>query len=277
MPWRSRSFTIAAESSGVRSVKTGDICGAVTRRMMKANTPTSAAVTAAMAPRRAAPSVRMNSTRPCTDCVPQPFPERRAALNPASFAGFMVSIWLTAHPVSSRPTPALSRGSAGIHISRAVSNLPRSGYMDPGSALRAVRDDSRVGCARQQRRPCGRRPVSKRLRIGRLLPVLLDTRGTQAGQAVTVDRILPGEEFLDGQRVTRARLFERQKPATNRGHHLRLAADDPPSRAGCRQVGDRQGATVGPDDILHPRAMRFGHRYSHTTNWYSAVRLACPI
>ena len=43
MPWRSRSFTIAAESSSVRSVKSGDICGAVTRRMMKAKKPTSAA------------------------------------------------------------------------------------------------------------------------------------------------------------------------------------------------------------------------------------------
>src|SRR5947209_20589142 len=106
--------------------------------------------------------------------------------------------------------------------------------------------------------------VSKRFRAGGLLPVLLDTRGTQAGKAVTVDRILPGEEFLDGQRVTRARLFERQKPATNRGYHLCLAANDPTSRAGRRQVGDGQGAAVGPDDILDPRAMRFGHWYSHT-------------
>src|SRR5947209_14466492 len=119
--------------------------------------------------------------------------------------------------------------------------------------------------------------VSKRFRIGGLLPVLLDTRGTQAGEAMTVDRILPGEEFLDGQRVTGARLFERQKPATNRGHHLRLAADDPTPGARCRQVGDGQGAAVGPDDILHPRAMRFGHRYSHTTNWYSAGRLSRRI
>jgi hypothetical protein len=43
-----------------------------------------------------------------------------------------------------------------------------------------------------------------------LLTVLLDTRRTQAGKAVLVDGILPGEEFLDGQRITAARLFERQ-------------------------------------------------------------------
>ena len=43
-----------------------------------------------------------------------------------------------------------------------------------------------------------------------LLTVLLDTRRAQAGKAVLVDGILPGEEFLDGQRITAARLFERQ-------------------------------------------------------------------
>src|SRR5256714_10197917 len=110
-----------------------------------------------------------------------------------------------------------------------------------------------------------------------LLPVLLNPVVTQAGKAMTVDRILAGEEFLDGQRVTGTRLFERQKSATNRGHHLRLAADDPTPGAGSRQIGDGQGAAIGPDDILHPRAMRFGHGYSHTTNWYSAGRLSRRI
>ena len=43
-----------------------------------------------------------------------------------------------------------------------------------------------------------------------LLAVLLDPRRAQAGKAVLVDGILPGEEFLDGQRITAARLFERQ-------------------------------------------------------------------
>jgi hypothetical protein len=41
-----------------------------------------------------------------------------------------------------------------------------------------------------------------------LLPVLLDARGAQAGEAVLVDRILPGEKFLDRQRVTAAGFFE---------------------------------------------------------------------
>src|SRR4051812_46770515 len=162
MPWRSRSLTIAAESSGVRSVNTGDICGAVTRRMMKANRPTSAAVTAAMAPRRAAPSVRMNSINPCTDCAPAISAPSGAQIQPGKFCRV--------------------HGFDLVNGSRAPQ--------------------------KQQRRPKGRRAVSVSLGIGRLLPILLDTRGTQAGETVTVDGILPGEKLLDRQRVARARLFE---------------------------------------------------------------------
>ena len=57
---------IAAESSNVRSVNNGVICGAVTRRIRKAKKPTSATVTAAIAAIRAAPSDLNNSTNPCT-------------------------------------------------------------------------------------------------------------------------------------------------------------------------------------------------------------------
>jgi hypothetical protein len=43
---------------------------------------------------------------------------------------------------------------------------------------------------------------------GELLTILLDARRAQSGKTVLVDRVLPGEEFLDGQRVAAARLFE---------------------------------------------------------------------
>ena len=60
------------ESSTVRSVNSGVICGEVTRRMRKPKTPTSVTVTAAMAPSRAAPSVLKNPTNPCTGEPPTP-------------------------------------------------------------------------------------------------------------------------------------------------------------------------------------------------------------
>ena len=101
-----------------------------------------------------------------------------------------------------------------------------------------------------------------------LLTVLLNTRRSQPGQAVLVDRILPGEEFLDGERVTAARLFQRKKSAADRGNDFCLAANDPTFRSRCRQIGDRQGRTVWPDDVLDPRAMGLGHwRHSQTRHY----------
>ena len=44
-----------------------------------------------------------------------------------------------------------------------------------------------------------------------LLAVLLDARGAQAGEAVLVDRILPGQEFFDGKRVAGAGFLERKQ------------------------------------------------------------------
>jgi hypothetical protein len=97
-----------------------------------------------------------------------------------------------------------------------------------------------------------------------LLAVLLNARGAQAGKAVLVDRILPGQKFFDGQRVTTARLFQRKEPAPDRRYDFCLSANDPAFGSRCRQIGDRQWGAVGPDDVLDPRAMGFGHSHSHT-------------
>src|SRR5208282_3075824 len=96
-----------------------------------------------------------------------------------------------------------------------------------------------------------------------LLTVLLNAGRTQAGKAMLVDRVLPREEFLDRQRITAARLFERKQPAAHGRNHFRLAANDPTLRPRRRQVRDRQGGTVRPDDVFDPRAMGFGHSNSH--------------
>src|SRR3954451_20390399 len=87
MPCRSRSFTIADESSNERSVNSGVICGAVTRSIKMAKKPTSATVTAAMAAIRAAPSDLRNSVSPCTG--PDP-----VTSYPAIIARFMVTVRL---------------------------------------------------------------------------------------------------------------------------------------------------------------------------------------
>src|ERR1700722_8999160 len=97
--------------------------------------------------------------------------------------------------------------------------------------------------------PAGQRPTDLNLR---LLPVLLDARRAQAGEAVLVDGILPGEEFLDGQRVAAAGFLERKEPAAHGGDDLGLAPDDPALGAGRGQIGNRQRAAVRSDHVFRP-------------------------
>src|SRR5690606_35014245 len=73
-----------------------------------------------------------------------------------------------------------------------------------------------------------------------LMAVLLQAGGAQAGEAVIVDRGLPGEKFLDGQLVAVAGFLETEKSAPYRRHDLRLAADHPSSRIAGRKVGNGQ-------------------------------------
>src|ERR1019366_6329441 len=156
MPWRSSSFTIAVESWRLRSVNSGVICGAVTRRMRNPKKPTSATVTAHIAAIRAARSDLRKSSNPCTGIRPGNF-------RPGKFC--------------------LVDGYCLVNF-RAID----------------VRRCGRVAKTQQPRQGGGAATGS----IWRLLPVLLDARRAQAGKAVLVDGILPGEEFLDGQRIAAA-------------------------------------------------------------------------
>jgi len=96
--------------------------------------------------------------------------------------------------------------------------------------------------------------------VGRcLLAILLDTGGAQAGQAVLVNRELPGEEFVDRQGIAAARLFEGQQTAANGGDNFGLAANNPPFGPGRGQIRDGERTAVRPDDVFYPRAMGFCH------------------
>src|SRR6185295_9094833 len=61
-------------------------------------------------------------------------------------------------------------------------------------------------CRNTKRRRMSRRFKKPMRRV--LLAVLLDARRAQTGQAVLVDRILPGQEFFDRQRIAGASFFE---------------------------------------------------------------------
>src|SRR6516165_9802359 len=92
-----------------------------------------------------------------------------------------------------------------------------------------------------------------------LLAILLNTRGAQAGKAMAVDRVLPSQKFLDRERIAAAGLLKRKKAAAHRRNNFRLATNHPALRAGRRKVGDGKRASIGPDDVLHPRAVGLAH------------------
>jgi len=73
----------------------------------------------------------------------------------------------------------------------------------------------------------------------RLLAILLDAGGAQPGKTVLIDRKLPGQEFVDRQRVAAARLLEGEQAAANRGNDFGLTANNPPFGPGCGQIRDR--------------------------------------
>jgi hypothetical protein len=73
----------------------------------------------------------------------------------------------------------------------------------------------------------------------RLLAILLDAGGAQPGQAVLVDGKLPGEEFVDRQRVAAAGLLKGEQTAAYGGNDFGLAADNPPFGPGRGQIRNR--------------------------------------
>jgi hypothetical protein len=93
----------------------------------------------------------------------------------------------------------------------------------------------------------------------RLLAILLNPGGPQPCEAVLIDGKLPGQEFVDGQRVTAASFLEREQTPANRGNNFGLATDNPPLGSGCGQIRNRQRTTVRPDDVFYPRAMGLCH------------------
>ncbi len=74
-----------------------------------------------------------------------------------------------------------------------------------------------IGVVGPMRNQPGGRAVPAFQRISAVLTaILLETRGAQTGQTVAVDRALPAEEFLDGQRIASTGIFKRKQSATNR-------------------------------------------------------------
>jgi hypothetical protein len=92
-----------------------------------------------------------------------------------------------------------------------------------------------------------------------LLAILLDSGRSEPGKTVLVDRELPGQEFVDGQRIAATGFLKGKQAAANRGNDFGLATDHPSLGSGGGQIRNRQRTAVGPDDVFYPRAMRLCH------------------
>jgi len=104
-----------------------------------------------------------------------------------------------------------------------------------------------------------------------LLAVLLDAGGAQAGQAMLVDGKLPGQEFVDRQRVAAAGLLEREQPTADRGR----AQNSPAYR--CTMAEGRMLHTVArayhPYLDLSTLDLTLGRRKTHFTPWARTLLL----
>ena len=96
-----------------------------------------------------------------------------------------------------------------------------------------------------------------------LLAILLDAGGAQTGKTMLVNRELPGQEFVDCQRIAATSFLEGKKAAADCSNNFGLTADYPPFCAWRGKVRNGQGTAIGPDDVLDPRAVGFCHVDTH--------------
>jgi len=79
-----------------------------------------------------------------------------------------------------------------------------------------------------------------------LLAILLDARRAQSRQAMLIDRKLPGKEFVDGQSVAAAGLFEGKQAPADCGNDFGFTANNPPFGAGAGRSAIVKGLPSGP-------------------------------
>jgi hypothetical protein len=85
----------------------------------------------------------------------------------------------------------------------------------------------------------GRFSSNARRRGRQLLTILLDPGGSQPRKAVLIDGKLPGQKFIDGQRIAAAGFLKGEQSAANRSDDFGLATDDPSLGSGCGQIRNR--------------------------------------
>lgn len=74
----------------------------------------------------------------------------------------------------------------------------------------------------------------------RLLSIVLQTRCAQTRETMLVDRTLPRQKLVDGQRISLACLLNAEKTTANGGDNFGLATDHPSLCVPRGKIGDRE-------------------------------------
>ena len=115
------------------------------------------------------------------------------------------------------------------------------------------------------------------LELGGLVAILLDARGAQAGQTMIVDGGLPGQELFDRQRIAFTGFFQAQEATAHGSNDFCLPANHPAPRIGRRQIGDRQRAAIGADDVFNAWSYQIGHWTLYINSRPYGGTVACHI
>ena len=112
----------------------------------------------------------------------------------------------------------------------------------------------------------------------KLLAVILQACGAQPWKAVLVDRTLPGQEFIDGQRVSLAGFLDAEETAAHSRYHFRLAPDDPTLGVPRGKIGDRERRPVRSDHVAPARShLLFGHDTQYTLSDHMITSTSLPL
>ena len=89
----------------------------------------------------------------------------------------------------------------------------------------------------------------------------LRMRDLQAVHAIAQQRVLPGQEFLNGEAVAVAGFLQTQKSAVHGRNHLGLPARNPAARVGRRKIGECERRTVRTNHVRRKVALFSAHRF----------------
>jgi hypothetical protein len=155
--------------------------------------------------------------------VPLGLPHRHS-----SFANLRKSLKLTWRAVRRRPwassprrAPAAARALAGHERRAVIGNLAELGPTASWSAAKS-HPEREIHYLRAM--------LIERARSFAPRSIMLKARRSQAGEAVLIDRLLPGGEFIGREHIAAAGLFKRNHALANSVDDLGLATDHPPLR-----------------------------------------------